>query len=78
MERTYMGADGTTYTESDLWRNYETGAWRFCMGDSDKGLELVELENGELLMLSLIQGRDRVELEGRERDGARATDDFRE
>ena len=77
MERLYLGADGATYTETDLWRNYETGAWRFCMGDSDAGLELVEVENGDLLMLSLLEG-GRTELGESAGAEARTLDDFRE
>ncbi|MFB6129567.1 MAG: hypothetical protein ABEJ28_01955 [Salinigranum sp.] len=55
METVYLGADGDTYSESDVWARYESGAWRFCMGDAADGRELVERSDGRLLMLTPLE-----------------------
>lgn len=78
METIYLGADGTTYTETELWNRYESGTWRFCMGDADTGRELVETDTGDLLMLSPVgpDAETEVETGTPTREESRSIDEF--
>lgn len=52
----YHGSDGEYYSAVELHRQYESGRWKFCMGDSDDGREVVQTETGDLLTLTPLRG----------------------
>ena len=52
----YHGSDGEYYSATELHRQYESGRWKFCMGDSNDGREVVQTETGDLLTLTPLRG----------------------
>ena len=52
----YHGSDGEYYSTTELHRQYDSGRWKFCMGDSNDGREVVQTETGELLTLTPLRG----------------------
>ena len=55
MVEMYQGSDGDYYSEDELWRQYESGRWQFCMGEVDTGREVVQTETGDLLTLTPVR-----------------------
>ena len=55
MVEMYHGSDGDYYSETELWRQYESGRWQFCMGELDTGREVVQTETGDLLTLTPVR-----------------------
>lgn len=47
----YLGSDRRAYAPSTVVERLETGEWRTCLHDTDRGRELVETPDGELLLL---------------------------
>ena len=56
MVEMYHGSDGEYYAADELHRQYESGRWKFCMGDSNDGREVVQTETGDLLTLTPLRG----------------------
>ena len=52
----YHGSDGEYYSEDELYRQYESGRWKFCMSHTNDGREVVQIETGDLLTLSPLRG----------------------
>ena len=52
----YHGSDGEYYSEDELHRQYASGRWKFCMGDTENGREVVQVETGDLLTLTPLRG----------------------
>jgi hypothetical protein len=53
MERNtvYRCSDGCYYGDVDVWERLESGEWTPCCWDTDSGMEWMETQDGELLVL---------------------------
>lgn len=56
MVEMYHGSDGEYYSADELHRQYESERWKFCMGDTGDGREVVQTETGDLLTLTPLRG----------------------
>ncbi len=56
MVEMYQGSDGEYYSADELHRQYESGRWKFCMGDTENGREVVQTETDDLLTLTPLRG----------------------
>ena len=56
MVEMYHGSDGEYYSADELHRQYESERWKFCMGDTANGREVVQTETGDLLTLTPLRG----------------------
>lgn len=48
------GSDIGYCDDVDIWERFESGAWTPCCWDSEAGIEWIETEGGELLVLKPI------------------------
>jgi hypothetical protein len=57
----YVGSDGEEYGPTDLVERFEAGEWRNCLRDAEDGRQLVETDEGELLLLVPFRSLDERE-----------------
>ncbi|QSG04651.1 Uncharacterized protein HSR121_0295 [Halapricum desulfuricans] len=61
-----MGSDGDYYGEVDVWERLETGDWTPFAWDRESGVEWVETDDQQLLVLTPVPPRElppRVDVE---------------
>jgi len=67
MERVYEGSDGQYYTDEQILMKFESYEWTACMWEVDEpSRELVETEDGELLMLTPLPEAEPARVEDAE------------
>lgn len=57
----YVCSDGSYYTSTQLWEQFESGEWSPCCWDSETGQEWVRTAEDDLLLLTPVSETHRLD-----------------